>query len=170
MSKEIWKNLIRYILLSLTQVILISQIPLPGNLQLLVYPFVILWLPFSISKNLLLIIGFLLGLQVDLMLGYIGLNATATTAMAFARIMYLKYNQDYENIEGTPDFSNMGKGALIKYALILLGIHHIIYFSVDIWNIHEFFYILFLTAGSLLLNLLVFLLLNLLFKPRKKHV
>lgn len=80
------KNIIRFILFIFVQVYVLDKIP---HLHKFITPYIyylfILWLPFSISRQWLLITGFLTGLTLDYFSMTPGLHAAACTLVAYVR-------------------------------------------------------------------------------------
>ena len=80
------RNIIRFILFILIQVYILNKIP---HLHRFITPYLyfifILWLPFSVSRQWLLIIGFLTGLTLDYFTMTPGLHAAACLLVAFFR-------------------------------------------------------------------------------------
>ena len=80
------KNTIRFALFIFVQVYVLDKIP---HLHKFITPYIyylfILWLPFSISRQWLLITGFFTGLTLDYFSMTPGLHAAACTLVAYVR-------------------------------------------------------------------------------------
>ena len=83
-------QIIRFVVLVLFQVLVVNHIRLGGYVHPYIYMIFILLLPINIQNWQLLLLGFGLGLAVDLFTGTPGLHAGATTLMAFCRPRIIK--------------------------------------------------------------------------------
>ena len=123
----------RFVVLVLLQVLVINHIRLGGYVHPYIYMIFIMLLPFSTPKWQLLVLGFALGLTVDLFTGTLGLHAGATTLMAFCRPSIIKLvsgNQKFENIT-EPNLGQLGGIWFFRYALCMVFIHHLALFFLE---------------------------------------
>jgi rod shape-determining protein MreD len=126
-------QIIRFVVLVLLQVLVINHIRLGGYVHPYIYMIFIMLLPFSTPKWQLLVLGFALGLTVDLFTGTLGLHAGATTLMAFCRPSIIKLvsgNQKFENIT-EPNLGQLGGIWFFRYALCMVFIHHLALFFLE---------------------------------------
>ena len=126
-------QIIRFVVLVLLQVLVINHIRLGGYVHPYIYLIFIMLLPFSTPKWQLLILGFALGLTIDLFTGTPGLHAGATTLMAFCRPSIIKLvsgNQKFENIT-EPNLGQLGGIWFFRYALCMVLIHHFALFFLE---------------------------------------
>jgi hypothetical protein len=83
---DLVRNIIRFILFVLLQVYVLNRIP---HLHRFITPYIyylfILWLPFSVSRQWLLLIGFFTGLVLDYFMMTPGLHAAACVLVAYVR-------------------------------------------------------------------------------------
>ncbi|HQV07117.1 MAG TPA: rod shape-determining protein MreD, partial [Chitinophagaceae bacterium] len=83
---EFLRNIMRFAVFILVQVFLLNKIP---HLHRFITPYLyflfIMWLPFSVSRMGLLLIGFLTGLTLDYFMMTPGLHAAACLLIAYAR-------------------------------------------------------------------------------------
>lgn len=164
-------QIIRFVVLVLLQVLVINHIRLGGYVHPYIYLIFIMLLPFNTPKWQLLVLGFVLGLTVDLFTGTPGLHAGATTLMAFCRPSIIKLvtgNQKFENIT-EPNLGQLGGIWFLRYVLCMVMIHHFALFLLESFS--------FRLIGQVLLRLLlsvpvsVFLIMMILyiFKREKKR-
>ena len=141
MTTELIKNILRFILLVILQVLIIQNINLTGYIILLPYIMVVMILPFETNKLLVLFIAFLLGVCVDYFYDSSGLHATACTVMGFSRYYVLKYisPRDGYDIGVRPTVEDMGLEWFLRYAGTLVLIHHFVLFYLEIFRFSEFF-------------------------------
>lgn len=165
----ILKNVIRFVVLLLVQVLILNQINFSGFMNPYLYVLFILLLPFEIPGWLLLMLAFVMGLSVDLFSGTAGMNAAACVLMAFARpgvITLLSSGKDFEaNLK--PTIKEMGFGWFFMYSLILVFIHHLLLFYLEVFRFSEFFITFLRVILSTALTLALIILTQYLFDPGK---
>ncbi len=141
MSNPVVKNIIRFILLVLLQVLVFNNIQINGYINPYYYVLFILILPFDTPKWLILFSGFFLGLTIDFFSHTIGMHAAATTLVAFLRpgtIRLLSANRELEpGME--PSIRDMGFSWFFMYTLILVFFHHLLLFFLEVFRFNEFF-------------------------------
>lgn len=101
--------------------------PLHKEVVPYIYYLFILWLPFSVSKWWLLIIGFLTGLTIDYFTGQIGFHAAACSLVAYARpllISVLKSREVQEFSYREPSIKSLDTAPYITYVVVLTLLHH----------------------------------------------
>jgi hypothetical protein len=151
------KNILRFCLLMLIQVLILNKITLrwwsqPGGFPVFipyVYPLFILLLPFETPVWLLLMLGFVTGLTVDSFMNTAGIHAFATVFIAYLRTNVLnalmpKHLSEYPN--QSPNVKNMGWVPFLVYSSFLILLHHALFFSLELWS--------FINIGYLLLKIL----------------
>src|SRR5258706_12555976 len=88
---DLVRNIIRFTIFILLQVYLLNKIP---HLHKFIVPYLyylfILWLPFSISRMGLLVIGFITGIVLDFFMMTPVLHAAACVLFAYLRPFVLK--------------------------------------------------------------------------------
>ena len=141
MIKVLPRNLLRFVVLVLFQVLILNNIQLGGFVNPYVYVLFILLLPFETPPWLLLFSGFTLGLSVDLFVHTPGVHTIATVFMAFLRPQVLKIFAPRDGYEpGTfPRLSYYGFEWFFKYTLILVFVHHLVLFYVEVFRFSDFF-------------------------------
>lgn len=125
---ELLKNSIRFIAFILVQVYILNKIP---HLHKFITPYLyylfILWLPFSVSRQWLLILGFITGLALDYFTMTPGLHAAACTLIAYVRpfiinILTPKDTSEFNYREPSPLAMQWTPYAVYVFVLTLL--HH----------------------------------------------
>jgi rod shape-determining protein MreD len=130
-----------FILLILLQVLLFNNIMFSGYVNPYVYVMIILLLPVEIPSWLLLIISFLTGLSIDIFSGTIGMHTAATVITGFARPYVLRIiapRDGYESGDG-PSMSLYGVRWFLIYSLIIVFIHHLSLFYLEVFSFTDFF-------------------------------
>ena len=148
------KNSLRFIILILIQVMVLNNVNLSGYINPFIYLLIILLLPFQIDRIWLLIIGFSLGLFIDLFSGgVIGLHAASATLASFVRpylIRLLSSQREFDS-NTTPSLKDMGFSWFLGYTLLFTLIHHLYYFLLEKFSFHDFG----ITLGRVFLSALV---------------
>jgi hypothetical protein len=94
MNNLLITNILRFILLLLMQILIFKQINIlhigPVYPDIFIYPLFLLLLPLTISRQLLLFIGFISGLTMDWFYDSWGLHASACVFLAFTRPFVLR--------------------------------------------------------------------------------
>jgi len=125
---ELLKNIIRFSFFLLVQVYVLNKIP---HLHRFITPYIyylfILWLPFSVSRMGLLIIGFFTGLTLDYFMMTPGLHAAACVLIAYVRpfVIHILSPKDIAAFTyREPSPKAMGWTPYAVYVLILTVLHH----------------------------------------------
>ncbi|MCF8303072.1 MAG: hypothetical protein K9I94_07335 [Bacteroidales bacterium] len=153
------------------QVLVFDGINFGGYIDPYFYVFFILVLPMETRKWTLLFTSFLLGLGVDLFSNTIGMHAAAATFMAYMRpkvIQYLSSRRDYD-AGMQPLIRDMGFRWFFSYSFILVLLHHITLFFIEVFRFSEFLTTLYRAGISTLATLLVIILTQYLFFYKKKR-
>lgn len=98
-------------------------------------------LPFETPKLVVLLCAFFMGLTIDMFYDTAGMHAAACTIIGFARYYILKLLSPREGYDPglMPNIDSMGAVWFITYALIIIFIHHLFFFYLEIFRFNEFF-------------------------------
>jgi len=135
------KNVIRFILLVLLQVLILNSLSFGGYAYPAFYIYFILLLPLETAGWILLLSSFSIGLSIDFFTNSLGMNAAASVFIAFVRpgvLNLLRSKREYELV-ATPGIKDLGLNWFLSYAFILILIHHIILFSLEVFSFSGFF-------------------------------
>jgi rod shape-determining protein MreD len=141
MIKSLGKYIIRFLILVLLQVLVFNNIQVSGFINPYFYILFILLLPFETPKWSLPLIGFMLGLSIDIFTQTPGIHTSATVLMAFSRPYILSLISPREGYEpgSYPRLYYYGLEWFVKYSVILICIHHFFLFYIEIFRISDFF-------------------------------
>jgi rod shape-determining protein MreD len=141
MIKVLPRNIARFIVLIIAQLIIFNNIQFSGYINPYIYVLFVLLLPFETPKWALLASAFLLGLTMDLFSETLGMHTAATVFMAFLRPYVLNIISPRDGYEsGTfPRVAYYGASWFIKYSFILILAHHMFLFYIEIFRIGGFF-------------------------------
>ena len=160
-------NIVRFVLLLLVQVVICNHIDLFGYIDPYIYIIFIFLFPIRDERLILLLVSFLLGMLVDLFSDSGGVHAAAAVCLAYARPVLLKtsFGMLYEH--HSIKFSTTDIGSLITYISLGTVIHHLILFSLEIFNISNILLILQKTLFSSLFTIILSVLIIILFSRNK---
>ncbi len=142
MNSNITSNIFRFIVLLFVQVLILNNINFMGYINPYLYILFVLLYPFNSNQSLFLIFSFLLGLGIDIFEDSGGINAAACVVAAFVRPNLLRFSfgisYDHQNLRlGSTPF-----GARLTYILLIVGIHHFVLFSLEMFSLNHILLIL----------------------------
>ena len=170
MSNNWVRYILIFILIVLIQGLVVNNIQMSEYLMPMVYPIMILMLPFNQNSIVSMLAALLLGLAVDAFSDTFGLHASAAVLIGYLRPTLLKYIQPKEGYDNTllPTIHDMGFVWFAIYASLLLIIHHLWFFSIEMFRFDLILLILGKTLFSFILSLLLIILFQYIFyKPSK---
>lgn len=128
-------------MLVLLQVLIVQNIRLGSYIILFPYVLFIMLLPFETPKLGVLVISFFTGLTIDMFYDTAGMHAAACTLVGFSRYYILKLLSPREGYEQglTPNVDSMGSVWFITYSALIIFIHHLFFFYLEIFRFSEFF-------------------------------
>ena len=163
MNKQILNSVLLFVLAVLLQVLIFKRINLSFGefdyCHFIIYPIIIISLPFKTPRPLVILIGFLAGLCIDMFYNSPGVHASAAVFIAFLRPTILKFLEPYEGykIDLSPTLKNMGFNWYLPYVSSMLFIYMIFYFSVEAFSFVFYFEILMRTIFSFIASIIVLL-------------
>ena len=130
---KILKYGISFFIFFLIQVFILKDLVLFGYSFCFLYVFFILSLPHEVPTIPLLLIGFFLGLLIDLFYDSLGMHAASTVLLAFFRNPWIKVIMPTGGYDDNvpPTILNMGLGWYLFYCLPLILLHHFLFFYID---------------------------------------
>jgi len=141
MIKLISRNIIRFVVLVLVQILVLNNIQISGYIVPNFYVLFILLMPFETPGWLLLSVAFALGISVDLFTQTPGMHAAASVLMAFLRPWVLEMSAPRDGYEpgSFPRLYYYGFQWFLRYTVILVLSHHFILFYIEVFRFSEFF-------------------------------
>ena len=169
MTNRIAVNIFRFIVLVLLQVLIVRNINFGTYFIMLPYVLFIISLPFEAPRLLILGLSFLLGISIDIFYSTPGLHASACTTMGFARYYVLKFisPRDGYDVVVQPTIEDMGLEWFIKYAGVLILVHHFVFFYFEVFRFDEFFRTFFRVILSTIGTFLMVYLIQFLFYTKR---
>ena len=158
----------RFIILVLVQVLILNHINFMGYINPYIYILFIILYPANNNRTLFIFLAFLLGLCVDVFSDSGGVHAAACVTIAYIRPVFLKFSfgtvYDYQSIK----FDQIDFGNRLTYFSALVFIHHLMMFSLEIFNISKIILILEKTLFSGIFTIILCLIITILFSPKRK--
>lgn len=172
MRNETSVQIIRLVLFVLIQGLVLQRIHFGGVLSqyfsILFYPVYLMLLPMRLNRLAIVFIGFAIGILIDLFYNSIGVHASACVFTAFIRPYVLQFFEPRGGypVNANPTPSSFGMNWFLQYAGVLLFLHLLFYFSVEVFTFVYIGQILLKVLSSFILSFLSIALFAYLFNPR----
>ena len=164
------KNIIRFVFFILFQAYVLDKVPsLHEYVKPILYFLFILWLPFSLSRSLQMIIAFIFGLCMDYFTGTPGLHAVPCVLIAYVRPFLLNILVPQETTElsyAQPSAKSLGTMPYSIYVLILTFMHNACLVLIEWLQFGDFIFFIGKVAATTAISLLLIFVTEVLF-PRK---
>jgi hypothetical protein len=164
-------NIFRFIVLILFQGLVLNQVALAGGyIQPLLYVMALILLPFELPLWIVMFIALATGFSIDVFSSTLGMHMSACLMLAFFRNYMLKLLSPREGYEFglQPRIEDMGLAWFLSYAGVLVLIHHLWLFFIEIFRFAQFWQTLGRTLLSTLFTLLLIVLMQYLFYDKKR--
>lgn len=169
MNSSVIASLIRFLFFLIVQVLILKNINIyPPYVHVFIYPLFILLLPLKTPHWALLLLGFLMGICVDMFYYSYGLHAAAGVLIAYARkfvSQFLEPRGGYE-INDNPNKTDLGFTWFLQYSSILMGIFVIYVFLLEDFSFLNIGIILLKSVIAFILSMMVILLHHFIFNPK----
>ncbi|MFV0365200.1 MAG: rod shape-determining protein MreD [Mangrovibacterium sp.] len=136
MMNKLPKIILLPLFIMVVQVLLFSHIHMAGMAVPFFFIIIIMMMPYDTSPYLLMLTGFSLGLIVDLFMNTIGLNAAATTFLAFIRPSIIRAisRKDYSELCPYPNVHITGFAWFSTYSLLCCFFHEAFLYTVEAFS------------------------------------
>jgi rod shape-determining protein MreD len=171
MISDLIRLVIYFFSLLLVQIAVLNNINLGGFINPFVYVLFILILPVRTPGPLLLVIGFFMGLLIDMFSNSMGMHAAATVFMAYLRPTVLKFvaPRDGYETESIPSIREFGLNWFLVYSSVLVFMHHLMLFLIEVFRVSELHSTLLRVVLSTLVTVSVLVMIQFLTdKPQQK--
>lgn len=169
---DLLKNIIRFAAFILVQVYLLDKLP---PLHQFIIPYLyflfILWLPFTIPRITLMLIGFVTGMALDSFTNTPGLHAAPCILIAFLRPFVINILTPKDINEFTyrePSPRSMGWSPYLVYVLILTFFHHTYLVFLEWLSFGTFLSFIIKVFSTTAISMLLIIVTELLFSRRLK--
>jgi len=158
------------ILFFILQVIFFRNVVLFGYAVCFIYVGYILIMPINTTPIQMMVIALVLGLLIDSFYDTVGINAFACVFIAYVRQYILNFLTPRGGYDTTTEISipYMGFFWFIKYAALLIFIHHLLFFTIEAWNFANTFSVIIKSILSTLFTLSMIILLQFLVNKTNK--
>lgn len=133
MSKTALTLAILFVILVTTQAVFFNNLVLFNVAVPLVFIYLLIILPVTLSDMVSYTIGFVTGLAVDILSDTPGINALSSTLLVAVRkpVFHLYVSADIDLADQCPSPRNIGITAFLKYALTMSVIYCALVFSIE---------------------------------------
>lgn len=159
MIRILFKYAVIFISLVLVQVLILNQVQFSGFFNPYVYILFIILLPLSTPRYLVMILGFFLGLVIDVFSNSLGIHSAATVFIAYARPLVIRMISNRE--DDRSDYPGLQQNKLawfVKYVTIMVLLHHMLLFYIEVFTFANFFNTLYRVVLSSLFSIIVIVL------------
>jgi len=139
MANQLIKYGFIFIVLVLIQVLVLNHIQFSGFVNPYIYVLFILLLPMSSPRYMVLLLAFLIGITIDVFSNSLGVHSFATVFMAFFRPYIIRLISNRE--EDKSDYPGLKQNKFqwfISYVTIMVLIHHLVLFYVEVFTFTNF--------------------------------
>jgi rod shape-determining protein MreD len=161
-------NLIRFVVLLLIQILILEEIRFGGWINPYLYILFILLYPLNSNKSGFITASFLIGLVMDMYCNSGGVHAAASLILAYSRPVFLKFafglSYEFQTIKIAERLS-VDRFTFITSCILF---HHLVLFTIEIWQINLFFEILSRTILSTIFTFILCVLSIYLIKSDKR--
>ncbi|WP_318345321.1 rod shape-determining protein MreD [Flagellimonas baculiformis] len=168
MNSTILLNIFRFVLLVLAQVLIFNTLNFMDFINPMVYVIFFYWYPLKSNRALFMVVSFLLGFIIDIFSDTLALNAIASLTVAYARPVIMRFcfgvNYEFQNFS----FKNTTKIQRVTFLALLILIHHLLFFSLEILSIAHFLLTLKKVFATGIVTLILCTLFSSLFSPKSE--
>lgn len=139
--------------MALLQVLILNNVHIAGYATPFLYIYLILKFESNVSRNVLMLWGFFLGLTVDIFSDTPGMNASATVLLAFLRPTFLRLFVPRDTLEAlVPSIRSMGVSPFLKYLFACVFVHHGMLLTIEFFSFAHIGMLLLRIVASTLLT------------------
>jgi rod shape-determining protein MreD len=143
------KQIGRYVVVMLLQVLLFDQLQLLGICHPYIYILCLLMMPITLPHSVDMIIGAVAGLIMDIFCNSLGIHMASCILIMFIRPYLIgSIVNDKDRLNEQISLRAIGLEALLKYVIILVLLHHLTLFSLAAWSWHHIGFVLLETVVS----------------------
>ena len=152
------KQIGRYILVMVLQVLLFNQLQLWGACHPYIYILCLLMLPITLPHSVDMLIGAAVGLVMDVFCNSLGVHTAACILLMYVRPYLIgALVNDKDRLNEQISLRAIGMEALLKYVVILVVLHHLTVFLLAAWSRTHIGFVLLETLVSSVITILIVL-------------
>ena len=150
------KQIGRYVVVMLLQVLLFDQLQLWGACHPYIYILCLLMMPITLPHNVDMLIGALVGLVMDVFCNSLGVHTAACILVMFIRPYLIgALVNDKDRLTEQISLRSIGMEAILRYVVIMVIIHHLMVFALAAWSWSHIGFVLLETLVSSLVTILI---------------
>lgn len=165
-SKNIATDVILMALLVAFQIFILNRITLFGKFTPVMYPVFVMFYPFFRNRYIFLTLSFFLGLGIDAFLGTWGINAFATTMLAYFRTIIFRTSTDTST--DFFSFDSLQWSQFLFFIVSSIFLHQLLVQYVEFFKFSRFFEILLNILATTGISFFFILIYALAFKIKQK--
>lgn len=165
-SRTVFTDLLIIAFLIALQIFVLNRIRLFGEFTPVIYPVFVMFYPFFRNKYQFLALSFILGLGIDAFLGTWGINALATTVIAYFRTLIFRTSTDTST-----DFFSFSSLQWTQFLLFILSsifFHQLLIQYLEFFKFSRFFEIFLNILVSSLISFIFIVVYALIFKIKQR--
>ncbi len=169
---SVWqRNIIRGLFIIALQLLLLKRIDITfgdfNYIHFTIYSIIIVLLPYQMNRTGIVVIGFLLGIIVDIFYDSLGVHAAATTLIAYARYFILNLISPTEGYnKGGLTANNYGLPWFLTYLSIMVLLHLVTLYSIEAFSFVYLKEIILRSVFSFIASLFFITIGTLIFNPK----
>lgn len=165
-SKNLFTDLLLMVLLVSLQIFILNRITLFGKYTPVLYPVFVMFYPFFRNRYIFLTLSFLLGLGIDSFLGTWGINAFATTLLAYFRTLIFRTSTDTST--DFFSFQLLQWSQFLLFIITSIFLHQLMVQYVEFFKFSRVFEILLNVAVTSLISFVFIIVYALAFRVKQK--
>ena len=168
MNNNYFVNTVRFVLLVLVQVLVFNQLNFFGFINPMVYILFLYWYPIKENRAAFIGLSFVLGLSIDFFSDSMALHAASTGTIAYIRPAIMRFvfgvNIEFQSFR----LGSSTKAQQITFLALLIVVHHLVFFTLEIFSFANILLILKKTMAIGAATLVLCLLFTSLFSAKKQ--
>lgn len=168
MNNSYFVNTVRFILLVLVQVLVFNQLNFFGFINPMVYILFLYWYPIKENRAAFIGLSFILGLSIDFFSDSMALHAASTVTIAYIRPAIMRFvfgvNIEFQSFR----LGSSTKAQQITFLTLLIVVHHLVFFTLEIFSLANTILILKKTMAIGTATLILCLLFTSLFSVKRE--
>ncbi len=150
------KQIGRYIVVMLLQVLLFDQLQLLGVCHPYIYILCLMMMPITLPHSADMFIGAAVGLVMDVFCNSLGIHTASCIFLMFIRPYLLgAIVNDKDRLNEQISLHTLGMDGLMKYTVILVVIHHMMVFLLAAWSWSHIGFVLIETIVSSIVTVFI---------------
>ena len=165
-SRNLFTDVLLIAMLVTLQIFLFNRIDIAGKYTPVIYIIFVLFYRFYRNLYIFLSASFILGLSIDAFLGTWGINAFATTLIAYFRTIIFKTSTEVSS--DVFSFHNLQWSQFLFYIFSSIFVHQLLVQSIEFFKFDRFFEVILNILVTSVISIIFVLLYSLAFKIKEK--